>query len=220
MKLDLHIHSTFSRDGTATPEDIIAFAERSGLDGIAITDHNAIGGSLKAFDLSHRADFIVIRGVEISAKEGHVLAYGVAEIIPKGLPMTDTVEKIHSAGGIAVAAHPKRFPSGMGSEIVRTVKFDAIEALNGGSSRRDNALAREIAREKGSPVTAGSDAHELESVGKSFTVVEAASTEEEVLECIRAGRTQFGGRSRSRMEGARYSFETLIEWLRGDFKRL
>ncbi len=220
MKLDLHIHSTFSRDGTATPEDIIAFAEKSGLDGIAITDHNAIGGSLKAFGLAHRAGFIVVRGVEVSAMEGHVLAYGVADTIPKGLPMTDTVEKIHSAGGIAVAAHPKRFPSGMGSEIAKTVKFDAIEVLNGGSSRRDNALAQEIAHEKSSPVTAGSDAHEIESVGKSFTVVEAASTEEDVLECIRAGRTQFGGRSRSRMEGARYSIETLIEWLRGDFKRL
>jgi predicted metal-dependent phosphoesterase TrpH len=220
MKLDLHVHSTFSRDGTATPEDIIAFAERSGLDGIAITDHNAIGGSLKAFDLVRRAGFIVIKGVEISAMEGHVLAYGVAEIIPKGLPIAETVEKIHSVGGIAVAAHPKRFPSGMGSEIAKKVKFDAIEVLNGGSSRRDNAQAREIAREKGSPVTAGSDAHELKNVGKSYTIVESASTMEDVLECIRAGRTQSGGRSRSRMEGARYSIETLIEWLRGDFKRL
>jgi hypothetical protein len=220
MKFDLHIHSTFSRDGTATPEDIIAFAEKNGMDGIAITDHNAIGGSLKAFDLAPRAGFIIVRGVEVSAMEGHVLAYGVAEPIPKGLPIADTIEKIHSVGGIAVAAHPKRFPSGMGLKTAKAAKFDAIEVLNGGSSRRDNALARRIADKTRSPVTAGSDAHEIESVGKSFTIVESASTEEDVLECIRRGRTQIGGRSRSRSEGARYSIETLIEWLRGDFKRL
>jgi predicted metal-dependent phosphoesterase TrpH len=220
MKLDLHIHSTFSRDGTATPEDIIAFAEKAGLDGIAITDHNAVGGSLRACAISPKAGFIVVRGIEISAMEGHVLAYGVAEPIQKGLPVADTIERIRSVGGIAVAAHPKRFPSGIGLDIAETAKFDAIEVLNGGSSRRDNALARKIAGMKNSSVTAGSDAHEIEGVGKSFTVIESASTEEDVLECIRRGRTQTGGRSRSRSEGARYSIETLIEWLRGDFKRL
>ncbi len=220
MKLDLHIHSTFSRDGTATPEDIIAFAQKNGLDGIAITDHNAVGGSLRAFDLAAKAGLIVVRGVEVSAMEGHILAYGIADVVPKGMPAADTIEKIHSLGGIAVAAHPKRFPSGMGLETARRMKFDAIEVLNGGSSRRDNALARRIAEEKRSSVTAGSDAHVIESVGKSFTLIESASTEQDVLECIRKGRTEIGGRSRSRSEGARYSIETLIEWLRGDFKRL
>jgi predicted metal-dependent phosphoesterase TrpH len=220
MKLDLHVHSTFSRDGTAAPEDIISFAMKIGLDGVAITDHNAIGGSQRAFDLASKAGFIVVRGVEVSAKEGHVLAYGVVEPIPKGLPILDTLERIHTAGGIAVAAHPKRFPSGMGLNIAKTTEFDAIEVLNGGSSRRDNSLARRIADEKNSPVTAGSDAHEIESVGKSFTVIESASAEEDVLECIRRGRTSTGGRSRSLSEGTRYSIETLVEWLRGDFKRL
>lgn len=219
MKLDLHIHSTFSRDGTAEPEDIIAYAEGKGLDGVAITDHNSIEGSLKAFG-SPPTGFIVVRGVEVSALEGHVLAYGLTVTVPKGLPMSETIEKVHSLGGIAVAAHPKRFPSGMGLKVAETGKFDGIEVLNGGSSRRRNALARRVADKTGLPVTAGSDAHELDSIGKSYTIIESASTEDDVLECIRRGRTMVGGRSRSRAEGARYSVETMIEWLRGSFKRL
>ncbi|MFY9605962.1 MAG: PHP domain-containing protein [Thermoplasmata archaeon] len=220
MKLDLHIHSSFSKDASASPRDILESCKRSGLDGCAVTDHNAIDGSLEAFRLGLEMGMLVVRGVEVSAKEGHVLAYGVGELIPKGLPMDKTIERIHSAGGIAVAAHPKRFPSGMGLELAGGGKFDAVEVLNGGSSSRSNRLARRLAEEKRVPITAGSDAHELQQVGKAYTVVEGVSTEADLIRAISKGNTRAGGRSRSVSEGVAYSIETLIEWFRGDFKRL
>lgn len=220
MKLDLHIHSSYSRDASAPPKDILAHAKSIGLDGIAITDHNAIKGSLEACALAKDMGIIVVGGVEVSALEGHVLAYGVSEVIPKGLPMPETVERIRASGGIAVAAHPKRFPSGMGLELAGTIGFDAIEVLNGGSSGRGNRLARKVAEGRNSPVTAGSDAHELEQVGKSYTVVDDVSTEEDVIDRISKGGSSTGGRSRTHVEGVTYSLETLVEWLRGDFKRL
>lgn len=220
MKLDLHIHSTYSRDASASPREIMEHAKRIGLDGLAITDHNALKGSLEAGALSKDLGLVVLRGVEISAQEGHVLAYGVSELVPKGLTMSETVERIRAAGGIAVAAHPRRFPSGMGLELAMTGEFDAIEVINGGSSRRSNALARRVAEGRRSPIIAGSDAHELEQVGKAFTVIDDASSEDEVISMISKGLSKVGGRSRTRREGFVYSIETLIEWLRGDFKRL
>jgi len=74
MKLDLHIHSTFSRDGTSSPEQIVARCKELGLDGLAITDHNAIQGSLEVVDLAKQKGMLAIRGVEISTVDGHVLA--------------------------------------------------------------------------------------------------------------------------------------------------
>jgi hypothetical protein len=70
------------------------------------------------------------------------------------------------------------------------------------------------------PVTAGSDAHELPQVGKAYTVVEGVSTEADLIASIAKGSSRAGGRSRYFSEGAVYSIETLVEWLRGDFKRL
>ncbi|MCK5234581.1 MAG: PHP domain-containing protein, partial [Candidatus Aenigmarchaeota archaeon] len=42
MKLDLHIHSERSCDSFMKAGKIIEIAKKIGLDGIAITDHNAL----------------------------------------------------------------------------------------------------------------------------------------------------------------------------------
>jgi len=220
MKLDLHIHSNHSRDGTASPKEIVEFCKRSDLDGCAIADHNAIEGSLEAYEIGRSMGLVIVRCVEISASEGHVLAYGVNELAPRGLSVADTIDRIHALGGIAVAAHPNRFPSGMGVGLAGNKKFDAIEVLNGGSSRRSNRLARWVADERGAPITGGSDAHVINQVGKAYTILEDVSNEDQVMDMIRKGRSAVGGRSRSPTEGIVFSIQTLIEWLRGDLKRL
>lgn len=220
MRLDLHVHSTSSRDGTAGPEDIVRRTKQLGLDGVAITDHNAVEGSARACSMASAEGILVVSGVEVSSAEGHVLAYGLRELVPRGRPLVETVDMIRSAGGVAVAAHPERFPSGMGLELAGEVSFDGIEVLNGGSSRRGNRLARRLAESKGLPVTGGSDAHSIDQVGKSFTVVDNVSSEDDVLKAIRNGKTSVGGRSRTRAEGVVYSLETLVEWLKGDLRRL
>lgn len=220
MKLDLHIHTSYSRDASAPPKDVVGRCAELGLGGFAVTDHNSIEGSLKACELARELGLVGVRAVEVSAAEGHVLAYGIGEVVPRGLSVADTIDKVHSLGGVAVAAHPKRFPSGVGLELARIAPFDGIEVLNGGSSRRSNALARRLAERKRSPVTAGSDAHALDQVGKAYSVVEECTSEEDLLEAIRKGAVSVGGRSRSVKEGIIYSVETLAEWLKGDLRRL
>ena len=39
--MDLHIHSNLSADGIYSVEEILTFAEKAGVDGISITDHNS-----------------------------------------------------------------------------------------------------------------------------------------------------------------------------------
>lgn len=220
MRLDLHVHSAHSRDGTASPRDIVRRCRELGLSGVAITDHNAIEGSLAAGVLGRAEGLLVLTGVEVSTSEGHVLAYGVREIIPRGLTAAETVDRVRAAGGVAVAAHPRRFPSGVGLEVAGRVAFDAVEVLNGGSSSRANKSALRLTQEMGRPQTGGSDAHRLCEVGRSYTEVEGAFTEDQVLEAIRKGHTRPGGRSRTVREGAAYSVETLVEWLRGGMNRV
>ena len=44
MHLDLHNHTQYSPDSRVLPAHLVARAKEMGLDGIAISDHNAVGG--------------------------------------------------------------------------------------------------------------------------------------------------------------------------------
>ncbi len=220
MKLDMHIHSKNSRDASGAPREIALRCKQKGLDGFAITDHNSIGAWEEASSAAKEFGLLYVKAVEVSTKEGHVLAYGVREAVPKGRTVSETIDRIHDLGGVAVAAHPKRFPSGIGLSLARSERFDAIEVINGGSSSGSNRHARRIAESKVCAITAGSDAHELDQVGKAFTVFEGVSSEDAVLDAIRKRKTVVGGRSRTFREGVRYSWEVFVEWIKGDLTRL
>jgi predicted metal-dependent phosphoesterase TrpH len=220
MKLDLHIHSTFSADGTADPVEILKRCRDIGLDGCSITDHNSIEGSLRAIEMCSEMGLIVVRGLEVSSSDGHVLAYGLSGPVPRGMPMRETIAEIHKAGGIAVAAHPTRLGSGVGVDAAANAGFDAIEVLNGGSSARGNRAAATVAAEKRLPIVGGSDAHKVGEIGRSYTVVDDAVTEADVLSAIVGGRSRTDGRSRSWLEGVVYAAEANLDWARRGFKRL
>jgi hypothetical protein len=83
--IDLHIHSTAS-DGTLTPAEILALAEKLHLSAIAITDHDTIEGSRAALDIGIPDGLEFLTGVEISANPPptcpcsgslHILGYGI-----------------------------------------------------------------------------------------------------------------------------------------------
>jgi len=63
---DLHIHTIYSYDGTAPVAAVLNRAKEVGLNVIAITDHDEIKGSLKAFDLAPQFGIEVIPGIEIT----------------------------------------------------------------------------------------------------------------------------------------------------------
>ncbi len=82
MRIDLHTHSTAS-DGTDSPADLIRKAEVSGLDVVAITDHDTTAGWAEALD-ALPSGMTLVRGMEMSCQgmgeDGwpvpvHLLAY-------------------------------------------------------------------------------------------------------------------------------------------------
>ena len=142
MKLDLHVHTSYSADCNVQVENYFKEARKNGLTGFAITDHNEVQGAAKAFTMAKNyRDLVIIRGIEVSSSKGHILGYGVTEPIPRGLSPEETVERIKDAGGVPVAAHPYRRASGIGSEVVKKVKFDIVEVLNHRSMHDENQRA-------------------------------------------------------------------------------
>jgi len=82
MKADLHIHTFFS-DGLASPEEIVEWAVKGGLDVIAITDHDTFSGSRRAKEISQNK-VIILTGVELSTfldnNEIHILGYFPSDV--------------------------------------------------------------------------------------------------------------------------------------------
>jgi len=104
IKIDLHVHSKYSFDSRLEPKTIIEIAKKRNLDGIAITDHDSLKGSIEAKEIAK--DLLIIEGSEINTISGEILAYGIQEEIKPKLPIEETIDQIHEQGGIAVTPHP------------------------------------------------------------------------------------------------------------------
>jgi len=204
-RLDLHVHSRFSPDGEMTPAELVGAAVERGLHGLALTDHNSTSGIGSAMEaaLKHPG-FLVIPGIEISSADGHVLALGVRDPIPAGLPVNETVERILAAGAVPVASHPFRNFTGLDESQIRGARFQALEALNGRSPNRKNLRACRLAVSLGLGLSAGSDGHRPVEVGRCCVVVDGEpGGADDFLEMVRKGKTRTWGRSAGLMDVAR-----------------
>jgi predicted metal-dependent phosphoesterase TrpH len=112
---DLHIHTIYSYDGSASVPAVLKRAKRAGLDVIAVTDHDEINGSLKALDLSPNYGVEVIPGMEVTTAEGDLLVFNITEKIRRDLPLIDTVLTAGEKGGFCIAPHPMAGGLGMKS---------------------------------------------------------------------------------------------------------
>ena len=188
LKIDLHVHTCYSNDGTTTPKQLITYSRKKGLDGVAITDHDTIQGAL---ELANNREIIIIPGIEIDTLQGHVLALNVIEPIPLNLTLLETIEKIHELGGIAVAAHPSVMLKGLRTRMWRDLNFDAVEVINSAAFPffLSTYLNRKMAVNLNLPQTGGSDAHCALEIGFAYTLIDADPEIDEITEAIRRGAT-------------------------------
>ncbi len=152
----------------------------------AVTDHDSVRGCKATVELaSAYPDILIIPGVEISVPQGDVVVLGTYELPPKPWTPEAIADFAKSIGGVSIVAHPFR-EYGMG-ERARNYKVDAIEVLNGGSSKQANDQAKEFAKILGLPGTAGSDAHQVSELFSVYNKVEAEMDVDSVLKAIRKG---------------------------------
>jgi len=137
-KVDLHIHTPRSAcysDTAVTPEEIVEAALEAGLEAIAIADHNTVEGVEGVRQAAAEKGLRVFPGIELTTSGGHVLAlfppdtpiealrdfldyvgversgWGDAIALTEDTTL-DVLEKIEERGGLAIAAHVERWPSG------------------------------------------------------------------------------------------------------------
>lgn len=86
MKFDLHMHSSYSKDGEFTPKELITIAKEKKLSIIALSDHNDMHGIDEMIEEGSKVGIKVIPAIEFDTifedKEVHLLGYGIDYTLP------------------------------------------------------------------------------------------------------------------------------------------
>lgn len=177
MKIDLHLHTLpKSKCSYIDPQDLIKEAEKIGLDGICLTEHQSLWSKAEVDELAGNHGIKIFRGNEITTAQGDVLVFGLEKDIQGVIPIQLLKKEVEAAGAFSILAHPFRGFKVFGiSDLKMSVEqaagkkalsfVDAVEIRNGKVSEQDNRMAEEVAERLGLPGTAGSDAHNLDEVG-------------------------------------------------------
>lgn len=154
----------YSYDSLTTPSKIVKAAEKRGLNGIAITDHNTIKGALVVSKFN--TSLYVIIGSEIKTEQGDIIGLFINEEITSKY-FDDVVNEIKDQDGLVVLPHPYKKNTEIPNDLLS--KVNLIETFNGRLTPELNYKAQVLAKEKGIPIIGGSDAHLSKSIGSVKT---------------------------------------------------
>jgi len=192
IKVDLHIHSTYSEDSQLTIDEIVRFYFENGFKAIAITDHETFQGALNARKLVKNLgiDLTVILGMEIETDKGELIILTDHEIVEIPRIAEKLIKKLKESNGLTYAPHPfDPDRKSLGENLYDLREIDAIEVINANSSKKYNSLAYDAMKLLGKPGLANSDAHTIEGMGRAYTIIEVRRNNvKDILDSIRKGK--------------------------------
>jgi predicted metal-dependent phosphoesterase TrpH len=203
MILDLHLHSEASDDSRAPVEAYLRILQRKRaerpLDGIVLTEHRQFDPARDFRELEDRYGILILNAAEVETDYGHVLVYGVnADILARfdftdvRLPAQTLISEVARLGGIALPCHPGRPNVGLCAHYETKPALEgvvAVEALNGGSKKGEDARVAELMASHGYAGFGGSDSHLVSFVGICATDFEGPiRTIDDLVSELRAGR--------------------------------
>ena len=109
--LDLHAH-TVASDGGDRPEELVAAAATTGVETLAVTDHDTVGGVAEARAAGERLGVEVLAGCELTATVGdrvvHVLVYGEGLLEPELAHAVEAARRGRSERNLAIGERLER----------------------------------------------------------------------------------------------------------------
>ena len=214
---DMHFHTRYSDTYTRVPS-VLRRARKKGV-GVAITDHNQIGGSREAW--KSRKDVMVVPGIEVSACNGpHMLLYfysmrdlehyfekklkpylGQNPFMATKKTMEGILTDAEGYDCLRIAAHPMAISHMNLLDMMRLGLVDrgvlrhinGMEVLSGQLMRNRNLMALAWAAEHGYCFTGGSDGHVLRALGSTLTYARADGLDD-FLDSIRKRKNYIIGR--------------------------
>ena len=174
MKIDMHVHSKYSRDSSINYNQI----KKCKMDYICLTDHDSYNwDKFKGLNIIKGVEKTII---EENGNKFHLLIYFLNEKI-KSNNFNEVMDEVKQQDAYTSLAHPYDFlRKAPKNPEMYCKRVDAIETIN---SRIiipfSNSKAKKLAIKHNLNQTAGSDAHHYTEMGNAY--VECASNEIEDL---------------------------------------
>jgi predicted metal-dependent phosphoesterase TrpH len=174
MKFDLHMHTTrHSPDSRMDPFAMCRRAEVTGLDGVVITEHDWLWTEEELTELRREhPGLVILAGIEVSAREGHFLVYGVSNpfALPHGIGVSELCREVHRQGGAVVAAHPYRWRQPFDDILAQQrPELDGLELMTNNMDEECRRRAAQINKRLGLCGLGSSDAHNEDVLGFCYT---------------------------------------------------
>ena len=196
IKADFHVHTSFSRRVTASPEEMYESAVEKGFGKIAVTDHNTIEGALR---LAERDPDSIIIGEEITWDfPGEIIGLFMKEAIPEGKSAAYTLDALHEQNAFIFIPHPFapfHFFCPPGNILRMADRIDAVEIRNGRNIRILNTCAAAFSFLSKIQGICGSDAHLKKDVGRAGMMLPDFSTADGLRESIKMAKHFGSGQS-------------------------
>ena len=186
--IDLHCHTkVYSACSALTPDALVRAAQARGIDGVCITEHDALWPLADIERLAAEMSFVVLRGMEVTTEVGHVLVYGAAEHQPEIASLAELHRVVRDQNALMYLAHPSRRYGTLPPADLASF-FDSVEVQNGTEGALQNDNAAQLARALRLPGIGGSDAHSAREVARCATRFDAnIGNEREFLAALHAG---------------------------------
>lgn len=215
--VDMHFHSRWS-DGTSTIEEIAAYAEELGI-GVAITDHNEIGG---AVEIDQYKNVLSIPGIEVTSREGtHILIYfydvkslkkfytrsvrpfmGSSVMSSLSIDVDEILKKAKKYKTLVVFPHPFSAAftgicnhSFSNDRLKRLLNVaDGVEVINSENLKRWNLKSALLGFNLNRSITGGSDGHTLKQLGAAVTYAQCRKKRAAFLDAVKKSRVKVVGK--------------------------
>jgi len=190
IRVDLHVHTSFSGDATINPKFVVdALNAHSTIKAVAITDHDTFEGFFQVRKLATvYQDLLIIPGIEVTTRQGDIILLGIEEKPAYMSTLESVVDFARESAALIIIPHPYRV-RGI-SDAAEKTPADAVETVNPWASSRENKLAQKLARARNLPGVAGSDAHKPEQLWTAYTEVDAEPEVGSVLSAVKNGRVK------------------------------
>jgi predicted metal-dependent phosphoesterase TrpH len=191
VRLDMHMHTEYSRDSRVALADFAELARKAELGAVCITDHDTIEGGLRLREMNTGLQVIV--GEEITTADGELVGLYLEKAIAPGQSAARSIDLIHEQGGLAYVPHP--FSRNRRRHLRRSTleqvapKLDIVEVFNAREvASSSNVRALEFARQHSLPGGVGSDSHRPIEIGRAYVDVATFVTPQELLVALSEGK--------------------------------
>ncbi|MFC1989083.1 PHP-associated domain-containing protein [Chloroflexota bacterium] len=190
LRADFHIHTQYSMDCNTSLEEVIDRCLETGINCIAIADHDSIEGALK---MQSQAPFPVIVAGEILTPQGEIMGMFLKEKVPIALPIEQAIAHIKAQDALVCLPHPFDTLRGLRLDGKRlealAEQIDIIEVFNARSPLlRHSTKARAFAKKYDIPEVAGSDAHTPNEIGSTYVEMPEFNGKDEFLQALRKSK--------------------------------